>query len=180
MHEPLRHEVERSKAIADDGLQFAVEPRLHHLRQRITIEFVRLTNRHVAQNIVCVLDGWRVCAIRERLKQVALIRNFIWRINHQAARGFLAKIGEFFQHFGGCLKIERCLKRRVVEPVLREDNLAIDRVLRLQKVHVSRRHNRNAQPIAKGNNLAVDVQYALFRRLSFAYQKRVVAARLNL
>ncbi|MPN07597.1 hypothetical protein SDC9_154868 [bioreactor metagenome] len=48
VHETLRHEVERGKAVADDGLQLAVKSRLNDLRQRIAVDFVRLANRHVA------------------------------------------------------------------------------------------------------------------------------------
>jgi len=132
------------------------------------------------QNIARVFNGRRVRTVRERLEQVALFRNRIRDFHHHAPRGFLAQIGEFFQHFCGRLKVKRCLKRRVVESVLREDNLAVDRILRLQKMHVPRRRNRNAKSIAQSNNLAVDVENALLRRLSLANQKRIVAARLNL
>ena len=180
VNQPLRHEVERGKAVADDGLELSVEPCLHDFRQRIAVDFVRFVNRHVAQDVVCVFDGRRVCAVRERLEHLDEVRDAVWLVHHDAARGLLAKIGEFGQHLGGRLVIQRRLKRGILEAVLREDHLAVDRVLRVEKMHVSRRNNGYFEAVSKGDDLAVDVEDPLLGGLVFTHEKRVVAARLNL
>ncbi|MPM32959.1 hypothetical protein SDC9_79526 [bioreactor metagenome] len=180
MHQALRHEIKRGKAVADDGLELAVKPRLHHLRKRVAIDFVRFANRHIAQNIVCVFNGRRMRSIRKRLEQFATICDAVRFVNHHAASGLLAQIRELFQHLCCGFIIERRLKRSVVKSVFGQDHLAVDRILRVEKMDVPRRNNGDSEPIAKRHNLAVDLKNTLLRRLALPNQKRVVSARLNL
>ena len=105
MHKPLRHEIQRRVAVADDGLQLAVKSRLYHVRQRVTIDSMRLIDRHIVQLLACIWDLRRMRAIRERLKLVAQIRDHIGRFNNDSVCFLSAEICKLLQHLVRCLKV---------------------------------------------------------------------------
>ncbi len=48
LYQPLRHEVERGVAVADDGIELLIEPLLHHLGQGVAIDLVGAGQGHIA------------------------------------------------------------------------------------------------------------------------------------
>ncbi|MPM71957.1 hypothetical protein SDC9_118929 [bioreactor metagenome] len=180
MHQALRHEIKRGKAVADDRLQFAIQSRLHHLRQRVAVNFVRFADRHITQNIFCVLNRRRMRSVGKRLQQIAALCDSVGFFYHDAQRSLFAQIGKFFEHLLRGLEIQRSLKRSIVKPVFCENDFAVDRILRVEKMHVSRCDNGNSQAVAQRDDLAVDLENPFIGRLVFTHQKGVVAARLNL
>ena len=120
VHETLRHQIQRRKAVADDRLELFIQPRLHRLRQRIAIDFVRFAQRHFTEDVARVFNGRRVRAVWKRLELFATVRNFVWYVNNDAARGLFAKIAKLFQHLRRRFKIERRLKRCVLKAIFRQ------------------------------------------------------------
>ncbi len=179
VHEPLRHQVQRGKPVADDRLKLTVETSLHDRRKRVAIELVRALLRHLLQNLACVFNGRRVRTIREGFDLFAAVGNFVRNVNDNPFCRFRAEVRKLFQHLRRRFKVQRRLQRSVLKAVFSKDNFAVDRVLRVQKVNVAGSGNRDAKPFAQRHDFAIDLQNPFVRGFPRAHEKRVVAAWLN-
>ncbi|MPM28527.1 hypothetical protein SDC9_75053 [bioreactor metagenome] len=131
MHEPLRHQVQRGKPVADDRLKLTVETSLHDRRKRVAIELVRALLRHLLQNLACVFNGRRVRTIREGFDLFAAVGNFVWNVNDNPFCRIRAEVRKLFQHLRRRFKVQRRLQRSVLKAVFSKNNFAVDRVLRV-------------------------------------------------
>ena len=183
VHEPLRKQIQRCIAVADDGIEFLFQARLHHLRQRISVDLMGSFFRHAAQFLVCPFKRGRIRSLfrKERLEPVAGIRDRVRVRDDDLKRLFLAQVGELLEHFLRRFEIQRRLLFRILEIPCAHEDSAVDRILRVQEMHVPRGDDGNAQLIAERHDLPVQVAQPFFILHRFvADEERVIADGLDL
>ena len=103
MHELLRDHVKGRIAVANDGIQFLIEPFLDDFRQYLAVELMGFGEREVLKLIrrAGKLRGIGLLIIEERAEHIAHIRYFIGIFNDDLVCLFAAEIAEFIEHIIG-------------------------------------------------------------------------------
>ena len=160
-NELLRDDVHDGVAVADDGVQLTVEPRLHLLGERVAIDALGLVVAHIAQVVLAAVDVRRIVLARHRTDDVAHIRYHVGVLDYDLVGAVLAEIGEFLQHFVRGLEVERRLIVRVRKALTGHQDAAERLVLRFEEVNVAGRAARLAELVRKAQNIAVPVAQLL-------------------
>ena len=180
-NELLRDDVHDGVAVADDGVQLAVESRLHLLGQRVAVDALCLVVAHIAQIVLAAVDVWRVVLARNRTDDVAHVRDHVGVLYYDLIRTVLAEIGELLQHFVRGLEVERRLIVGVRKALTGHEDAAEGLVLGLEEVNVAGRAARLAQLVCEAQDVAVPVaQLLLVLREPLGKHEFVVADRLDL
>ena len=180
MDQPLGHEVQGGEMVADDGLQFLVEALLDHVGQGVAVDAVGLVHGHAGELVLRVGDHGGVGAVGEGLQDLDLVGDGVGVVHHHLLCP-VAQVRELRQHLLGGLEAEVRLIGRIVEAQLVQQDLPVDGVLRLQKVHVAGGYGALAQLVAEGEDPAVDVvEGLLVLHLALPDEEGVVAVGLDL
>ncbi len=160
-HQLLRDDVHNGISVFDDGGQLPLQPVAHHLRQRIAVHFMCLPITDFAKLSVRVLDDRRAFVRPDRRNGIHPVRNAVWIGDDNLLALSRAQVGEFLHHLIRRPQVERC---RILLPVHAHavlDDRAVDLILRIQEMHIARRHNRLSVLLAQLHDLPVDVQHVL-------------------
>ena len=159
MYEPLCQKIQRRIAVADDGIQFFFKACLHYLRQRIAINFVRALFRHAAQFFVCPFKRRSIGSFfrKKRLEPVARISDCVRICDDNFKSLFFPQIRKLLEHLVRGLKIQRRLLLRILEIPCAHQDGAVDRVLRVQEMHIPRCNDGDSELISKRNDLSVQI-----------------------
>ncbi len=160
-NELLRDDVHDGVAVADDGVQLAVESRLHLLGQRVAVDALCLVVAHIAQIVLAAVDVRRIVLARNRTDDVAHVRDHVGVLYYDLIRTVLAEIGELLQHFVRGLEVERRLIVGVRKALTRHQNTAERLILGFEEVYVTGGAARLAQLVCEAQDVAVPVAQLL-------------------
>ena len=139
-----------------------------------------LVHGHAGELVLRVGDHGGVGAVGEGLEDLDPVGDGVGVVDDDLLCP-VAQVGKLLQHLLGGLEIQGRLEGRVVKAQLVKQDLAVDGVLGLQKMHVPRGHGHLAQLIAQGEDPAVDVVEALrVLHLALPQEEGVVAVGLDL
>ena len=168
--------------MAADGVQLLLQPLFHNFGQRVTVITLGVFPRSIAQLLLCTLDAGRVGAARDGTNIVVDHRRDLAGVLHHYLVGFfLGQIVELRQHILRGAEEQRRLVIGILKAVARLQYGAVDRILRLGKVHVAGGDDRLVQILAQLDDGAVELLDPLLAiHLAVPHHIGVVAQRLDL
>ena len=168
--------------MAADGVQLLLQPLFHNFGQRVTVITLGVFPRSIAQLLLCTLDAGRVGAARDGTNIVVDHRRDLAGVLHHYLVGFfLGQIVELRQHILRGAEEQRRLVVGILKAVASLQYGAVDRILRLGKVHVTGSNDRLVQILAQLDDGAVEFLDPLLAvHLAIPHHIGVVAQRLDL
>ena len=180
LHELLCGHVNDLVMPAENGVQFFFDARCDELRRAFAVKLVGLVPHHALEILRRVRNGRRKKLLRQEFKALHAVGDSVRRGDDDVAAVRLAEIRKLPEHFIGRFEIERQRLVRVRKFTRREKNMAVNLVLRLEKMHVAGRNDELAEPAAEREDTAVKfAQILLVARLAVVDEEVVVAQRLD-
>ena len=181
-HQLDRNDVQNRVAVAADGVQFLLQPLFHDLRQGVAVIPLGVFPCGIAQLLLCTLDAGRVGAPGDGAHVVVDHSGDLAGVLYYHLVGlFLGQIVELRQHILRGAEEQRRLIVGILKAVARLQYGAVDRILRLGKVHVTGGNDRLVQILAQLDDGAVEfLDPFLTVHLAVPHHIGVVAQRLDL
>ena len=181
-HQLDRNDVQNRVAVATDGIQLLLQPLFHDLGQGVAVIPLGVLPCGIAQLLLCTLDAGRVGAPGDGAHVVVDHGGDLAGVLHHNLVGFfLGQIVELRQHILRGAEEQRRLVVGILKAVASLQYGAVDRILRLGKVHVAGSNDRLVQILAQLDDGAVEFLDPLLAvHLAIPHHIGVVAQRLDL
>ncbi len=161
VYQLLCDHVKHRKAVLDDGRKLTVKPLVHDLRERVTVDLLGACMGDAHQILLGTGDVRSEGALRDREYALARIGKVLRVRDDDFLCLLRAQIAEFLQHFIRGAQIQGRLVFGIREALPGGQDLAVDAVLRIQKMHVAGRHNRDMQLFTERDDLTVVIPQRL-------------------
>ena len=168
--------------LAEDAAQLDVQTVLDELRRLVAVKLVHLVPDEAVQILSGIFQARREeLALGQQLDVLDLIRNGA-RVGHDHLVGlFLAEILKFTEHLVRRAEVDGQRRVRVGEFLGGQQDMAVDLVLRLLKMHIAGGDDPLAQLLAKPDDGAIEVaQLLLAPGRTLAQHEAIVADGLDL
>ena len=181
LNQLMRNVIQYGEAVADNRIQFHLQAVLNNLRQLFAVPFMRLSIGQIAHGILGTGNRRRIqlVAVGNRLNAFNHIRNLIGIRNNNLVGCLLAQIRELLEHLLRSMQVQRRLQIRILVALTGLQNRTQLCILRIEEMHVAGCYSQLAQAFAKLVDFAVMLAQILLRAVIFAYQKLIIARRLN-
>ncbi len=181
-HQLDRNDVQHRVAVAADGVQLLLQPLFHDLGQGVAVIPLGVLPCGIAELLLCALDAGRVGAPGDGAHVVVDHGGDLAGVLYHHLVGlFLGQIVELRQHILRGAEEQRRLIVSIFKAVTRLQYGAVDRILRLGKVHVAGGNDRLVQILAQLDDGAVEFLDPLLAvHLAIPHHIGVVAQRLDL
>ena len=168
--------------LAEDAAQLNVQTVLDELRRLVAVKLVHLVPDEAVQILSGIFQARREeLALGQQLDVLDLIRNGA-RVGHDHLVGlFLAEILKFTEHLVRCAEVDGQRRVRVGEFLGGQQDMAVDLILRLLKMHIAGGDDPLAQLLAEPDDGAIEVaQLLLAPGRALAQHEAIVADGLDL
>ncbi len=164
LHQLLRDDIHHRVPVPDDGTELLVQPRPDEFRYRIAVPLPGGLVAHRLQILRRVRNRRRTFVRIDRRHIPDLFRDPVGVRDDNLPAFFLPEIGKFSQHLLRRPEIERRLAGRLLrEAVSGLNDRPVDRVLRIQEVHVACGADRLAELVPEPDDPPVDIAEILHR-----------------
>ena len=181
LHELLRGHID-DVVLAEDAPELDVQAVDHQLRRILAVERVALVPDESVQILLGVLQPRREqLPRRQKLDLLDEVGDVARVVDDDLVRLLLPEVGKLPHHLVGRLEVDRQRRIRVRELLAREQDMAVDLVLRFLEVDVARRADGFAQLFAETHDRAVKLaQLLLGLHVAVSQHEGVVAQGLDL
>ena len=181
LHELLRRHVNDVVMAVDNVSQLGLNTFRNDLGRIIAVQTVQLAVDQRFQVLDGVLDLRRKQVMRYGADGFAHVGDVVRVLHNDLIGLFRAQVGEFLEHLVRRAEIERIFAVAVLKALRGQQDAAIDLVLRVQEVDVSRRADGLSQLLAQPDNGAVELaQLLVALRDTLGQHEAVVAQGLDL
>ena len=146
---------------ADDVPQLGLDPVHHDLGRVLPVEVVGLAPHQPLQLPVGVLQLGGEEALGQGLDGIAPTGDQVGVFHHHLIGLLLAQIGELLEHLVGGLEVDGQVLVRVLKALGGQQDVAVDLVLRIQKMHVAGCHHGLAELLPQADDLPVELPQLL-------------------
>ena len=139
---------------------------------------MRLIVTDVTKHLIRIFNNRRTLVRAHRRDTLAHIRNKVRVCDNHFLCFRTAKIFKFFEHLFRCTKVKRCLVIRIFKSLSGHNNSAVDLIIRIQKMHITRCNDRFMKFFAKTHDLLVDLNEIVIgcdRRFLISDQERIIS-----
>ena len=161
--ELVRNRVHDRVAVGNDGVELVLETLFHLRRQRIAVERLCACESMLPKVLVGILDDGRVFVRMDRGDLIHHVCDLPRILDDHLAGLFAAEVIELRQHLVRRMEIKRRLKLRVGIAFRILQDRAVQRVVGIHEMHVSRRADRLSELLAEGDDLAVQISEVFVR-----------------
>ena len=169
--------------MADDGLQLLLQACLHNLGQIIPIHEFGLVVGHRADFFVRPGNHGRIEVIRNGLEVLYHLIDFPGIGDHSFIGQFLPQIIKLRQHFLSSTQVQGRLHLRIIKAFALHEDSTVNRVLRIQEMHITGSHQHFPGFLGQLCHLEIDFPQIIIiiytGKLIFALQKVVIVNGLN-
>ena len=181
-HQLDRNDVQHRVTVAADGVQLLLQPLFHDLGQGVAVIPLGVLPCGIAQLLLCAFNAGRVGAPGDGAHIVVDHGGDLAGVLYHNLVGlFLGQIIELCQHILRGAEEQRRLVVGILKAIARLQYSAVDRILRLGKVHVAGGDDRLVQILAQLDDGTVELLDPLLAvHLAVPHHIGVVAQRLDL
>ena len=164
-------------------MQFPLQTVYNDLRKVLAVHLMGAVVTDVSQRLIRLVDDRRTLIRPHRRDRFAHVRDHSRICDNDLITLVTSQILKLREHFFRCPQEQRSLLIRILKSHSGHQDLPIDRVIRIHKMHIAGSADRLIKLFTEGHDLPVDVHQVIHRphrALLISQHKHVVSERLDL